>query len=463
VDAEHHLCGTGAGTRLAVIDDDAAQATDLGLDAEIKTFTGAPARASQHAALLVGWAVGTPHFAGVAPDASPRLYVIPKPGQDVVSLPAAILRAVDDGADVIVCATYVDDVSGPLLDDALELAARLGRGGRGTAVLFPTSREVSSPPGSTHASLSLSLGAPASHPRAFCIAPSGSAGGWFVWRDQSGRLRPFANRGPAVRWLAPGDDMADPLAPAGVERLTHAESSGACAVAAGVVLLTLAQNPELYLSEVDELLTRTACPPSEPEGHAVFADAWDMMPNGRDCDGHDAKHGYGRLSARRACLYAADPLAAMLVQMGETGAAAMFLELRHQDAGFARAYSPKLALWAVRALLADASLRHGLCSLLRHARLVSGGPGRVAAHPPGALIRQVALLIRMAGASRMGPPQEEALTGELRRLQRAISELSADSDAGRAWETALYAKLALWPAREPRLPAQQPLERVLQT
>jgi len=63
--------------------------------------------------MLVGWAVRARRsdgstFTGVAPDASPRVYCIPKPGRDVWSLPLAILRAVDDGADVIVCATYVE-------------------------------------------------------------------------------------------------------------------------------------------------------------------------------------------------------------------------------------------------------------------------------------------------------------------------------------------------------------------
>src|SRR6185295_3517776 len=113
---------------------------------------------------------------------------------------------------VIACATYIDGLMSPLLDDALEVAVRLGRGGLGTAVIFPTGREMSSPEGSRHSSLSLGLGEPASDPRALCVGPSARDGGWFLWRDHRGKFRPFANRGPSVRWLAPGDDMALPFA-----------------------------------------------------------------------------------------------------------------------------------------------------------------------------------------------------------------------------------------------------------
>src|ERR1019366_9023014 len=182
-----------------------------------KGLDDAPAT-SGHAALMVGWAMGAlrpagPRFVGVAPDASVRVYCIPKPGSDVVSLPTAIARAVFDGADVIVCATYLGaGTTSPLLDDALDVAAHLGRHGRGTVVLLPTGREASSPGNSVPASLSLPLDAPASDPRVHCVAPGGKEGGWFLWRGPSWKVRPFSNRGPAVRWLAPGDDVAYPFA-----------------------------------------------------------------------------------------------------------------------------------------------------------------------------------------------------------------------------------------------------------
>jgi len=349
VDADRPFCGSGEGTRLAVIDDDSAEVDDLDLDAEITICGAAPVRANHHAALVVGFSVGTRHRRGVAPLASPRLYVIPKPGQDIVSLPVAIVRAVDDGADVIVCATYIDDVAGPLLDDALELAACLGRGGRGTAVFFPTA---------------------------------------------------------------------------------HAESSGAAAMAAGVALLVLSQNPELTCSELDQLLTATALSASERALDSPLA---------------DAKHGHGRLTARRACLGASDPIAAALVRMGSDGPAACFAELRARDATVARAYSSELARWGARALLADPSLSHALSTMLRHARLICHDPARSGAQPEGGLLRQITLVLRMAHGSSRAPRPSEAVSTELTRLLCALLELSAEPDGALAWESAVYLKFSrLW-------------------
>ena len=51
-----------------------------------------------HAALMVAWAASArrpdgARFVGIAPDASVRVYAIPRPDVDVVSLPLAIARA----------------------------------------------------------------------------------------------------------------------------------------------------------------------------------------------------------------------------------------------------------------------------------------------------------------------------------------------------------------------------------
>lgn len=251
-------CGVGTGTRLAVIDDDAAEDEKVELDAVVRVGVHEVSRVTSHGALMVAWATSACGFHGVAPGASRRLYCIPKPGIDVVSFPLAIATAVFDGADVVLCATYAEGSTSPMLDDALEVARRLGRRGRGAAVVMPTGREASSAAGTVHSSWSLALGDPASDPRVFCVGPSGRSGGWFMWRDRRGRLRPFANRGPAVRWLAPGDDLAYPFAEK--ERLFHAESSGASAVAAGVLLLVLSQNPGLTVGELEAVVTRTASP-----------------------------------------------------------------------------------------------------------------------------------------------------------------------------------------------------------
>lgn len=423
------LFGAGEGTRLAVIDDDAALADELDLDAEVLIGLDEAPRRQPHGPLMIAWATRSKTFDGVAPGASARLYVIPKPGASVSALPRAIVRAVDDGADVIVCATYVEGTTSPMLDDALAFAARAGRRGRGTAVVFAVGREASSREGSTHASFSLGLGEPASDPRAFAVGPSARGGGWFFWRDRRGKSRPFANRGPAVRWLAPGDDITYPFAgegAAGNERLTHAESSGAAAIAAGVMLLVIAHNPTLSLADLDEAVTR-AIEPCDPKVLAraePLADPFDALPEGRDRDGHNGKHGYGVLHAARACLVAADPFAAALVAIGEDGAARAFFEARRRDPRARGAYSIRAARWLARALLRDTGAHHAARTLARHARLTGAGGGPIAAHGDGAVLRHVIVSLRRVvhGGS---PPARVA--GELNALdQRLCDALSRD-------------------------------------
>lgn len=420
------VTGAGAGTRLAVIDDDAAGVTALDLDAEVLVDLDRAPRAHAHGARMVGWAVGAPRaeppFRGVAPDASPRLYLIPKPGISAVALPLAIVRAVTAGADVIVCATYVEGAWSPMLDDALLLAERRGRGGLGAVVVLPAGREASSPEGSVHASFSLSFGDPAADPRVLCVAPAAREGGWFFYRDRRGRSRPFANRGPSVRWLAPGDDLADPLRADGPP--AHAESSGASAVAAGVVLLVLACNPLLRLREVMALLEATVRPvePEAAPGLAPFADPHDTRPSARDRDGHNAKHGHGALSAAQACLAASDPVAWALVTIGEDEAARAFLRLRRGEGPVRVAYSVSCARWLVRVLLADGRASHAARALVRHVRLLSLDRRRRAAFAPGALAKQLALLLRglLEGTAAGAPPRR--LRAELRALLLLLGE-----------------------------------------
>jgi hypothetical protein len=449
VAVDRSVCGTGAGSRLAIVDNDAGGTEHLDLDAEILVGISEPPRGSQHGALLAALAIGAypsplrkRFLAGVAPGASARLYIVPKPGADVFTLPLALVRAVDDGADVVVCATYVEGQASPMLDDALEFARHLGRCGRGSAIVFPTGREVASAAGSVHASLSLALGDPACDPRVFCIGPSGRDGGWFLWRDRRARLRPFANRGPSVRWLAPGDDVASPFCE--TERLTHAESSGASGIAAGVLLLVLAKNPELRLSELDAIVTRTAThvPLPGPSEQAEIADPHDVLPYGRDSDGHDAKHGYGRMNASRACAAAADPFAYAMLSMGEDAAALKWLALRSREHRPIFPVPARLAAWAVRSVISDSSLLHDVCVVVRHARLTASAADRSRAHYPGALVRQLALLGRALLASACTEAPDE-LGDELRRLIARTSNLNRnESDAV---EYAAYSAAAeLW-------------------
>jgi hypothetical protein len=425
--------GGGAGTRLAVIDDDALEADALGLDAELLVGLDAAPRHGAHGALMVAWASGARRFEGVAPDASRRLYLIPKPGRGVVALPLAIARAAIDGADVIVCATYVEGSTSPMLDDALEVATRLGRSGRGAAVLLPTGRETSSVAGSLSASFSLGLGEPASDPRAICVAPGARGEGWFLWRDRRGRLRPFANRGPAVRWLSPGDDIAYPFSAEGAPpRLFHAESSGASAIAAGALLLVLAASPRLRLDELCAVVDQTLSPmPAElPVEPRSLADPADVLPRTKDADGHDAKHGYGRIHVGRACLVASDPVCAALVAMGEHAAARAYADARP------RVYTRAFARWAARALLADRQAAHMLRATLRHLRLVGADEARRRAHGDGAIARQIRLLVRRLATSRLA--RTARVDAEIAAIDRRLAEAEGDA----RFESALTTRVA---------------------
>ncbi|MGH7297080.1 MAG: S8 family serine peptidase, partial [Polyangiaceae bacterium] len=440
VEVDRTVCGTGAGVRVAVIDDDAADSERLDLERLVLVGVDRPSRASGHGALMVAWAAGargddSTGSPGVAPGASVRLYCIPKPGTDVVSLPQAIARATADGADVILCATYVESTTSPMLDDALQLASRSGRGGLGTIVVLPTGRETSSPGMSLHASLSLSLGDPASDSRVHCVGPSGRGGGWFTWRDSRGKLRPFANRGPAVRWLAPGDDL--PFPSGARVRLFHAESSGASAVAAGVIALVLASNPDLHRSDVHAILARTCAPPSPIRAAAPPADPADLLPRGRDRDGHDAKCGYGKLRAASASGSARDPLAMALHAIGEDDAARRWL-LR---AGCP--YSPELARWTVRALLARPDLEHAVRVVARHGRLVAGCPARAGSHGAGAVARQLGVVARELLVECDPPP---AVRAELAALVAVLLRASDSSAADPTFDEPMLELCGeLWP------------------
>jgi hypothetical protein len=308
------------------------------------------------------------------------------------------------------------------------------------------------PPGSVHASLTLSLSDPASDPRVHCVAPGGKAGGWFLWQTARGRLRPFSNRGPAVRWLAPGDDVEYPFAPR--VRLFHAESSGAVAMAAGVVLLVLGTNPDLELHELHGLLQRCADAPDPADtADPALADPADVLPSGRDPDGHDAKCGYGRLNAARACAAARDPFALALDAIGEQAAAAEWCAA-------ARPYSEDLARWAARSLLARPDLEHEARVLARHARLTAADPIRGTGHGPAALARQLAMFARALGGLEAAPA---AIACELDTLFRALRDLCcAGAPLAHPLEAAarsLFATSSQRPSRRPPALAGTPAPR----
>ncbi len=161
--------------------------------------------------------------------------------------------------------------------------------------------------------------------------------------------------------------------------------------------------------------------PLSPDALAGLADPLDALPSGRDADGHDAKHGYGRIHALRACLSAADPVALELVAMGEIGAARAWLRARRGDERASSAYGRSLGCWVVRALLSDTSLEHALRTVLRHLRLLAADPRRATQHPEGALARQLALFVRQLQLGTVVPGPSSAdraqLTALLQRLR----------------------------------------------
>jgi hypothetical protein len=182
------------------------------------------------------------------------------------------------------------------------------------------------------------------------------------------------------------------------ERSVHAESSGAAAIAAGVLLLVLGQNPELTVDELAEVVTRTATPIDPAAGSSArdLADAYDLMPTGLDADGHNAKHGYGRMNATLAVAAVRDPISATLISLGEPRAAELWEENAHK-----RPYDAEFGRAAARVVLRDPAARHALASVARTLRLYSVHPERTRGQPVGALARlaQVALQLILASSA----------------------------------------------------------------
>jgi hypothetical protein len=114
--------------------------------------------------------------------------------------------------------------------------------------------------------------------------------------------------------------------------------------------------------------------------------------------------------------------------MGEREAALAWGAARVRDPAIAGAYSPRLARWAVRALLADPALDVALRVALRHTRLVAGREDRARAHGEGALVRQIAWILRRLAVSPV--PTTAAVRAEaLRTGLRLEAHLVADQVA----------------------------------
>jgi hypothetical protein len=206
------------------------------------------------------------------------------------------------------------------------------------------------------------------------------------------------------------------------DRPAHAESSGASAVAGGVLLLLFGRFPGIGLSDAESMLRlgEVRVDPERQASDPELADRRDLEPLGIDRDNHNAKHGYGRLSARNTCMAAADPVAQTLVCMGEAGAAAQYLD--EFDGKYGELVSKAVRRWAARALPTDATLAHGFAATLRALRLTCNSrASSPLAEPVGQWVRQIGVLIRALAAH--APPDH---TDELQRLDARLRALTPD-------------------------------------
>src|SRR5262249_15336779 len=148
----------------------------------------------------------------------------------------------------------------------------------------------------------------------------------------------------------------------------------------------------LRIHELYDVLVSTSRPcdwlASDP-----LSDPADVLPAGRDPDGHDAKCGHGRLSALRACLAGVDPVSAGLVAMGGEDAARRYVALRNSRGPFALVYSHALGMSAARAFRADAGFSQALRALLRHLRLIAGRSERHESQHVGAMARALSVVL----------------------------------------------------------------------
>jgi hypothetical protein len=161
-------------------------------------------------------------------------------------------------------------------------------------------------------------------------------------------------------------------------------------------------------------------------GERAMADRRDLLPHGRDRDGHNAKHGYGRLNATHACLAASDPITLTLIKMGEFAAARAYATTV-QSGVLNPGYSPSLARWVACRALEDTRIAHAIASVLRALRLWSAHPDRLGQQPAGHVLRHVGLVARAL----LDAPPPDALREELAGI---VTTACALQDAANAAE-----------------------------
>ena len=208
---------------------------------------------------------------------------------------------------------------------------------------------------------------------------------WFSVAAARRRLRPFANRGPAVRWLAPGDDLAYPFSPRRSSRFTPSRAEPPPSPPASCSCCS-ACNPELGLHEVHALLERTRGRTRRRRPRSQRR--WPIPPM---CCRSGSRP---RRTRRQVRLRSSqrDPRVRSRGRPRGAGARRDGRGRRWRSPGAlspARPYSEALGRWAARALLArpDSSTRSGRC--YGTSASCRPGPQRGRAHAPGALARQL--------------------------------------------------------------------------
>ena len=114
-------------------------------------------------------------------------------------------------------------------------------------------------------------GDPATDPRVFCIGPSARDGAVVPLARSTRPPAPLRQPWSRDALARAGRRRGRPVAAPGIAGACHAESSGASAIAAGVVALVLAANPTLRLRERDVVISRTAVPIISRRGRARLA------------------------------------------------------------------------------------------------------------------------------------------------------------------------------------------------
>jgi subtilisin family serine protease len=194
---------------------------------------------------------------------------------------ANAIRYAATHADILSC-SWSGGIN-PDIEQALEDAGQLGRGGRGAAVFCAAGNGFGKP-----------VGFPARDPNAIAVGAS---------TDQA-KLASYSNVGPQLAFVAPSSGGIRGIFTTDVsvenrgfnigtkeqggEDGLHANSfsgtSAATPLAAGVGALVLSVNPNLSRTDLRDLLARTA----------------DKIGSGYDAQGHSKEFGFGRINAGKA-------------------------------------------------------------------------------------------------------------------------------------------------------------------